>query len=174
MSSSSSESESTLSSWSTSSVSSVSDVTTSSSSFLEEESESSSSSSSSSSWSSESSQWDQPVWFSVFHTPPVKTGQNDTYVAEFGVDLRHSDAEMIRAKGPLEIDLGGEYGETVLPEETVRIIDDYRTSKTFDTLVDAQEWQDIMFSRTQSAIITIRNEFLFDYPVDFDKRHRRV
>lgn len=183
MSSSSSLSSSSVSDLSTSSTtSSVSTDTTSSVSSLSTESSKSSrssettgsessTSSSSSSISSESSPWDLE-WFSILYCPLplVKDYQFEAFVE---VDLRHSDAEVLEALGPLVIDFGGEFGETILAKDERTVIDGLRVTKVFDVVEDAQLWQDTLTQHFRQRLAEMRNVYLNQYPGDFELRHRR-
>jgi len=90
------------------------------------------------------------------------------------VDIRHSDADILAALGPLTLDFGGEFGETVLSHDPIKIIDGLRVSKTFDVVEDAEDWQDSITFEFRNRMNELRNIFLNQYPGEFDLRHRRV
>jgi len=100
----------------------------------------------------------------------VKDYQFEAFVE---IDLRHSDAEILEAVGPLIIDFGGEFGETVLATDERTIIDGLRVTKIFDVLEDAELWQDTLTQYFREHLAEMRNVYLNQYPGDFELRHRR-
>ena len=90
------------------------------------------------------------------------------------VDLRHSDAEIIMALGPLYLNFGGTFGETSLARDVRMVVDGLKVTKPFDVLEDAEEWQNYLTQELRGRMRDLRTIFLTQYPIDFDLRHRRV
>lgn len=101
----------------------------------------------------------------------VKDYQFTAYVE---VDLRHSDAEIIEALGPLTLNFGGTFGEAVLATDNRQVIDGLRVTKVFDILEDAEEWQNSLTQELRARMDELRNVYRNQYPGDFELRHRRV
>jgi len=169
---SSSSTSSTCTTSSASSVTSLSSSSSKSSRSSQTSGSESSSSASSSSISSESSPWDTE-WFSLLYCPSP-TVKDYTIDARVEVDLRHSDAVVLEALGPLTVDFGGEFGETALAEDIRTIRDGLRVSKSFDIVEDAEEWQDALTQTLREGLEELRNVYLNQYPGGFSLRHRRV
>lgn len=81
---------------------------------------------------------------------------------------------ILQTIGPLEIDIGGEWGDTVIAPKLVRLIDGQKLSQAFNLLADALAWQEAMWLRIKDVMAARRQSFLVDYPADFDERHRLV
>ena len=94
--------------------------------------------------------------------------------ARVEVDLRHSDAVILEALGPLVVNFGGEYGETVLATDNRTILDGLKVGKVFDIVEDAELWQDDLTYLMRDRMNELRNVYQNQYPGEFELRHRRV
>lgn len=112
-------------------------------------------------------------WTSLFYMPPIEV-RRGVFYATIGVDLRYTDAVVIEAYGPLEVDLGGLMGETSLPSEIVSILDGWRHRKAFTIRADAVIWQNKAMRRVRDELYRLRDLYLNDYPGGFPDRIRTV
>lgn len=80
----------------------------------------------------------------------------------------------MEALGPLVIDFGGDFGETLLATDNRTILDGLRVTKTFDVVEDAELWQDTLTQTFRLRLAEMRNVYVNQYPGDFELRHRRV
>ena len=95
------------------------------------------------------------------------------------MDLRHSDAVIVAACGPLAVNVGGTFSDDdgnqqTLAYEVVYWEDDLKVTKRLRTVGLARDWQDTIEDRVRTALLALRYEYINDYPGEFFERHRRV
>lgn len=100
---------------------------------------------------------------SIVYTPqPVM--RDGSFEAKVHCDLRHSDAVVLAATGPVEVEVGGAHAEEFLPEKKERFFADKVLRQSFSTLEGAQAWQASVGSQVVSSMRARRQMFEALFP----------